>query len=105
LLKHFFLSSMFNLFTQKLNAVYSVRMQIEDLITQFTLTGLATRCGVASQVIYNWRRRGIPVDQVLHIARSTEWFATPHQLRPDLYPNPTDGLPVEVAAITSHSAQ
>ncbi|MBL2607392.1 Cro/Cl family transcriptional regulator, partial [Klebsiella pneumoniae] len=22
-----------------------------------------------------------------------DWQVTPHELRPDLYPNPTDGLP------------
>lgn len=34
-----------------------------------------------------------PPEYVIPIARSTKWRMTPHQLRPDLYPHPSDGLP------------
>lgn len=53
--------------------------------------------GVAQPVVSHWRRRGLPADRVLSVSRATGWQVTPHQLRPDIYPNPTDGLPPEVA--------
>ena len=34
-----------------------------------------------------------PADAVLPIAAALDWKMTPHELRPDLYPNPTDALP------------
>lgn len=37
-----------------------------------------------------------PADFVLPIAEAIDYRMTPHQLRPDLYPNPTDALPVDV---------
>jgi DNA-binding transcriptional regulator YdaS (Cro superfamily) len=40
----------------------------------------------------------LPADRVLSVSRATAWQVTPHQLRPDIYPNPTDGLPPDVAA-------
>lgn len=40
-----------------------------------------------------------PADVVIPIARSLAWRMTPHELRPDLYPNPTDALPDGVRPI------
>lgn len=34
-----------------------------------------------------------PPDTVLPIAEFLQWEMTPHQLRPDLYPNPGDAMP------------
>lgn len=39
-----------------------------------------------------------PAEYVLPIAQALNWQITPHQLRPDLYPNPADALPVKEAA-------
>ncbi|EPW3921382.1 MULTISPECIES: transcriptional regulator [Enterobacteriaceae] len=44
--------------------------------------------------ISHWRNRNngrVPQARVLQIFYATG--VTPHELRPDLYPNPTDGLP------------
>jgi hypothetical protein len=30
---------------------------------------------------------------------------TPHKLRPDLYPNPTDALPLDVKVVAGETAQ
>ncbi len=38
-----------------------------------------------------WRKNGVPSSRVIQIYKATG--VTPHELRPDLYPNPTDGLP------------
>lgn len=42
-------------------------------------------CQLGSGVVIKW-------------AAATGFKVTPHELRPDLYPNPRDGLPVQTAA-------
>lgn len=57
-------------------------------------TKLAEMLGISSMAISHWKRRYtgvIPSIHILPIYHSTG--VTPHELRPDLYPNPTDGLP------------
>lgn len=39
-----------------------------------------------------------PAEVVLPIAKYLNYRLSPHQLRPDLYPNPGDGLPVLIPA-------
>lgn len=34
-----------------------------------------------------------PAEYVIPIAEALNWEVTPHELRKDLYPHPTDGLP------------
>lgn len=36
-----------------------------------------------------------PAESVLAIAAAVDWEVTPHELRPDIYPNPTDGVPTQ----------
>lgn len=38
-----------------------------------------------------------PADVVLPIAAFLDYRMTPHDLRPDLYPNPTDAVPGHIA--------
>lgn len=55
---------------------------------------LAEMLGISAMAISHWKRRYeglIPSSHVLPIYQATG--VTPHELRPDLYPNPTDGLP------------
>ncbi|MEC5517497.1 YdaS family helix-turn-helix protein [Enterobacter hormaechei] len=52
---------------------------------------LGALIGVSKMAVSLWRRKGIPAERVLPIYVVTG--VTPHELRPDLYPNPTDGLP------------
>lgn len=59
-----------------------------------TATNLATRLGIKPMSVSRWKNRYqgmVPADRVLQIYAVTG--VTPHELRPDLYPNPTDGLP------------
>ncbi|KMJ26826.1 hypothetical protein ABT73_09670 [Salmonella enterica subsp. enterica serovar Typhimurium] len=37
------------------------------------------------------RSNSSPSQLVVRVARAIDWKVTPHELRPDLYPNPTDG--------------
>ncbi|HDR2353311.1 TPA: helix-turn-helix domain-containing protein [Enterobacter roggenkampii] len=70
---------------------------MSGLITAIERSGsaknLADKIGITKQAISLWHRMGIPATRVLQIFNATG--VTPHELRPDLYPNPTDGLPVQ----------
>jgi DNA-binding transcriptional regulator YdaS (Cro superfamily) len=57
-------------------------------------TRLAEKIGLSSMAISHWKHRhkgAVPSSHVLPVYQATG--VTPHELRPDLYPNPTDGLP------------
>ena len=59
-----------------------------------TKSAIAFALGITPQAISKWKG-GVPSDQVLKIAQACAWQVTPHELRPDLYPHPEDGLPAE----------
>lgn len=63
-----------------------------------TATALSKKARISVQRITNWRTRGIPGDQVLPLSRAVDFEVTPHQISPEMYPNPTDGLPIDIAA-------
>lgn len=55
---------------------------------------LGTALGVTSMSVSHWKNRDqgiVPPMYIFPIFHMTG--VTPHELRPDLYPNPTDGLP------------
>lgn len=57
-------------------------------------TKLAEQLAVSAMTVSHWRKRYngiVPQGRVFPIYQATG--VTPHELRPDLYPNPTDGLP------------
>lgn len=37
--------------------------------------------------------RVVPHDHVIAVCEAAGWKVRPHDLRPDLYPNPTDAMP------------
>ncbi|EAB8633248.1 helix-turn-helix domain-containing protein [Salmonella enterica subsp. enterica] len=57
---------------------------------------LATLAGCSQSMIslVTTGRSQLSPEKVLRIAEATNFEVTPHELRPDIYPNPTDGLPV-----------
>ncbi|HHO0110093.1 TPA: transcriptional regulator [Shigella flexneri] len=56
--------------------------------------GIARLIGLPQQVVSRWANGyQIPASRVLQLCEIMEWTVTPHELRPDIYPNPTDGLP------------
>lgn len=58
-----------------------------------TNTAAANALGVSREAVRKWERDGVPAERVLQIAEATKWKVTPHMLRSDIYPNPTDALP------------
>ncbi len=57
---------------------------------------LAEQVGVTQQAISKWLRDGISADFVIPVARAVDFAVTPHDLDPELYPHPEDGLPLEL---------
>lgn len=46
------------------------------------------------QSVFNWiKNNKVPAERVIQLCALGGWVVSPHQLRPDLYPNKTDGLP------------
>ena len=56
---------------------------------------LGRRLGKKPQTISGWFKHRVPAEEVIPACVALEWRVTPHELRPDKYPNPTDGLPPE----------
>lgn len=57
---------------------------------------LGRRLGKKSQTVSAWFRNGVARAEVINVCRALNWAVTPHQLRPDIYPNPQDALPPEL---------
>lgn len=58
-----------------------------------TAKHLAEKLGLSENAISQWKNKYkgvIPPDRVLEVYAATG--VTPHELRPDIYPNPTDAL-------------
>lgn len=51
----------------------------------------------SQQHVSNWINRdgGVSAHYVLAVAEAVAFEVTPHELRPDIYPHPQDGLPAE----------
>lgn len=69
-------------------------MEITKYIQNKSQDEFARLVGVSQTMVSKWCR-GIRVsgDTVLKVSKATNWQVTPHELRPDLYPHPQDGLP------------
>lgn len=69
-----------------------LKRQICALTTQ---TEIAKRLGTTSQAVSLWLNHEVPAHRVLPICKLLDWKITPHEVRSDIYPNPTDGLPCQ----------
>ena len=58
-------------------------------------TATAKALGVKQGQVWNWMNREgeTPASQVIPLCRAVGYSVTPHQLRPDIYPYPLDGIP------------
>lgn len=60
------------------------------------IVAVSVGMGFSRATVANWKR--VPPDHVIRFCTALDWSVTPHELRPDLYPNPADGLPAGHAA-------
>lgn len=51
---------------------------------------------ITYQAIRKWEEAGcVPAERAIPVAEATNWAVTPHQLNPQIYRYPDDGLPVD----------
>lgn len=55
------------------------------------VVALSKALGLSRGAVSQWEI--VPDGRVLDVCEMVEWRCTPHQLRPDLYPNPGDAMP------------
>lgn len=48
---------------------------------------------ISVQAVAKWASAGVPPERVIAVATAAGFRPRPHDLRPDLYPHPDDGLP------------
>lgn len=72
--------------------VHVLKDKITSIMSQ---SEIAKNLGVKSQAVSGWLNFTgiIPAERVIPLSRILGWRLTPHELRPDLYPNQNDGLP------------
>ena len=59
-----------------------------EKIRKIGITNVARATGMSHAMIVNWFARGqVPAEQVLRVVRATNGEITPHDLRPDIYPD------------------
>ncbi|HSX49915.1 MAG TPA: YdaS family helix-turn-helix protein [Cellvibrio sp.] len=74
---------------------------ITQIIQKRGLLNLAAEMGVSYQAVRKWESLGVPPDRVITLCALTGWECSPHQLRPDIYPHPDDGLPAAMRSKTA----
>ena len=57
--------------------------------------------GCTGQAVGLWYVAGVPAERVLKLCKFADYGITPHELRPDLYPHPDDGLPLDKRGLVS----
>lgn len=70
-------------------------MKLAEFLATTTQAAVAREMGVTPGMVSHWvtDRRGIAAEWVLKLCALSDWRMTPHEVRPDIYPNPSDGLP------------
>jgi DNA-binding transcriptional regulator YdaS (Cro superfamily) len=67
---------------------------------------VAALCGLKSGwAVRKWLKDGLPAEHVIWLSERTAWRVTPHQLAPEMYPYPDDGLPVLFRKAARRSAE
>lgn len=59
------------------------------------IVSMSLKLGKSRGAVSQWDT--VPDAEVLNVSSLTGWRVTPHTIRPDLYPNPTDALPADIA--------
>lgn len=66
----------------------------EKITSTMSRVDIGSSLGISSQAVSKWMSRGkVPSKRVLQLCQTLNWSVTPHEIDPDAYPNPTDGLP------------
>ncbi|MDH0357030.1 YdaS family helix-turn-helix protein [Morganella sp. GD04133] len=69
-----------------------MRAEIKQKITStLSQAEIGRKLGCAQQTVFHWLNYRVPAGRVIPLCELMNWQITPHDLRPDLYPHPTDG--------------
>ncbi|MGG5932540.1 hypothetical protein ACQSDP_23175 [Salmonella enterica] len=68
------------------------------IMKRFTQADLGRIFNVSQPAARKWLNNTLPPLRVVPLCKEMGWEVIPHELRPDIYPNPTDGLPPEIQA-------
>lgn len=72
-----------------------IRSRLRSAVSQ---RAIAKALGISPQAVNQWfSKSAIPPRYVLPICEMTGWKIVPHEVRPELYPNETDGIPENIA--------
>lgn len=67
-------------------------MNIKEIASKANgVVALSASLGLSRGAVSQWDV--VPAERVLAVCELTGWQVTPHQARPDLYPNSFDALP------------
>ncbi|EBU6994991.1 helix-turn-helix domain-containing protein [Salmonella enterica subsp. enterica serovar Bredeney] len=67
------------------------RSRLRSFVSQ---RAIAKALGISPQAVNQWLSKSvIPPRYVLTICEMTGWKIVPHDVRPELYPSPEDGVP------------
>ncbi|MFW6342494.1 MAG: transcriptional regulator [Halothiobacillaceae bacterium] len=70
--------------------------KFQTILSEYGATArMARHFGVSHEAVRKWRSH-VPEARVLGLCAALGWRVTPHELRPDFYPHPDDGLPPEL---------
>ncbi|AWK14167.1 YdaS family helix-turn-helix protein [Candidatus Fukatsuia symbiotica] len=71
---------------------HQIKKRIAGIASQ---TEIASCLGYEPQTISLWLKNGVPPKKIICLCKVLAWQVTPHELNPNVYPNPTDGLPLD----------
>ncbi len=77
------------------------RTPLDDLaeaLGPYSAIGAIFEPPISPQAVSKWGEKGIPPERVIALSRATGFRVTPHRMRPDIYPSPSDGIPAEARA-------
>ncbi|WP_285130188.1 transcriptional regulator [Leclercia adecarboxylata] len=68
-----------------------IRSRLRGVVSQ---RAIAKALGISPQAVNQWfSKSAIPPRYVLPICEMTDWKIVPHEVCPQLYPSPQDGIP------------
>ncbi|OMP92714.1 transcriptional regulator [Raoultella terrigena] len=83
-----------------------MKKEFRNRITQrFSQAEIGRRLGCMQQSVSLWLNTRVPADRVIPLCQLMGWEVTPHELRPDLHPTPTSGIPEGVIVPQRQSAE
>lgn len=69
---------------------------LKDIIKKVGPAEIARQMQESLQTINNWKTRGIPLEKTVMFCAAVNFQITPHDLHPEQYPHPDDGLPASM---------